>query len=79
MQMALAVNNSLMTLMKMQVFCTEPYRVPMAGKLDCCLFDKTGTLTTDELVAVGVLESKSMKDNGAADEDRAHCNDQGCF
>lgn len=27
MQMALAVNNSLMTLMKMQVFCTEPYRV----------------------------------------------------
>jgi cation-transporting ATPase 13A1 len=54
MQMALAVNNSLMTLMKMQVFCTEPFRVPMAGKVDCCLFDKTGTLTTDELVAVGV-------------------------
>jgi len=55
MQMALAVNSSLMTLMKMQVFCTEPYRVPIAGKLDSCLFDKTGTLTTDELVAVGVL------------------------
>lgn len=54
MQMALAVNNSLMTLMKMHVFCTEPYRVPTAGKLDACLFDKTGTLTTDELVAVGV-------------------------
>lgn len=57
MQMAMAVNNSLMTLMKMQVFCTEPYRVPMAGKLDCCLFDKTGTLTTDELVAVGVYRN----------------------
>jgi len=56
MQMALAVNNSLMTLMKMQVFCTEPYRVPIAGKLDICLFDKTGTLTTDELVAVGVCK-----------------------
>ena len=55
MQMALAVNNSLMTLMKLHVFCTEPYRVPVAGKLDQCLFDKTGTLTTDELVAVGVL------------------------
>jgi len=55
MQMALAVNNSLMTLMKLHVFCTEPYRVPMAGKLDQCLFDKTGTLTTDELVAVGVV------------------------
>ena len=55
MQMALAVNNSLMTLMKLQIFCTEPYRVPIAGKLDSCLFDKTGTLTTDELVPVGVL------------------------
>lgn len=61
MQMALAVNNSLMTLMKMQIFCTEPYRVPMAGKLDCCLFDKTGTLTTDELVAVGVFQAKALK------------------
>ena len=61
MQMALAVNNSLMTLMKMQIFCTEPFRVPMAGKLDACLFDKTGTLTTDELVAVGVCELSKLK------------------
>ena len=60
MQMALAVNNSLMTLMKMQIFCTEPFRVPMAGKLDACLFDKTGTLTTDELVAVGVVEPSKL-------------------
>eukprot|EP00581_Thalassiosira_minuscula_P008067 CAMPEP_0183703840 /NCGR_PEP_ID=MMETSP0737-20130205/1419_1 /TAXON_ID=385413 /ORGANISM="Thalassiosira miniscula, Strain CCMP1093" /LENGTH=1670 /DNA_ID=CAMNT_0025930637 /DNA_START=59 /DNA_END=5071 /DNA_ORIENTATION=- len=60
MQMALAVNNSLMTLMKLQIFCTEPYRVPMAGKLDACLFDKTGTLTTDELVPVGVMGDKTV-------------------
>eukprot|EP00804_Cyclotella_cryptica_P030113 CCRYP_009538-RA/>CCRYP_009538-RA protein AED:0.03 eAED:0.03 QI:136/1/1/1/1/1/6/155/1657 len=60
MQMALAVNNSLMTLMKLQIFCTEPYRVPIAGKLDACLFDKTGTLTTDELVPVGVFGVKSL-------------------
>ena len=53
MQTALAVNSSIMTLMKMQIFCTEPFRVPIAGKVDTCIFDKTGTLTTDELVAVG--------------------------
>ena len=64
MQMALAVNNSLMTLMKMQVFCTEPYRVPIAGKLDACLFDKTGTLTTDELVAVGVCKASLAEKKG---------------
>ena len=60
MQMALAVNNSLMTLMRLQIFCTEPFRVPIAGKLDACLFDKTGTLTTDELVPVGVMGIKTL-------------------
>jgi len=55
MQLALAVNASLMHLMKLQVFCTEPFRVPMSGRLDCCFFDKTGTLTTDQLQAVGVV------------------------
>ncbi len=70
MQMALAVNNSLMTLMKLHIFCTEPYRVPIAGKLDACLFDKTGTLTTDELVAVGVcLPDKLKIAKGKEDED----------
>jgi cation-transporting ATPase 13A1 len=61
MQMAMAVNNSLMTLMKLHIFCTEPYRVPIAGKLNSCLFDKTGTLTTDELVAVGVCEPAKLQ------------------
>jgi len=55
MQMALAVNSSLLTLLKAHVFCTEPYRIPLAGKTDTCLFDKTGTITTDELVASGVV------------------------
>merc|ERR1712238_468687 len=69
MQMALAVNNSLMTLMKLHIFCTEPYRVPIAGKLDACLFDKTGTLTTDELVAVGVYQPIKLKIPKGKEED----------
>jgi len=67
MQMALAVNQSLMTLMKMQIFCTEPFRVPVAGRVGCCLFDKTGTLTTDELVAVGVCSGASKKNTKHVD------------
>ena len=55
MQTALAVNTALMALVKAQIFCTEPFRVPYAGRLTHCLFDKTGTLTTDKLVPVSVI------------------------
>lgn len=54
MELTLAVNNSLRALMGCKVFCTEPFRVPFAGKLDVCCFDKTGTLTTDEMLFTGV-------------------------
>jgi cation-transporting ATPase 13A1 len=63
MQTAMAVNTALLALMKSGVYCTEPFRVPMAGKIDSCLFDKTGTITSDKLVAVGVVDASDLSKN----------------
>jgi cation-transporting ATPase 13A1 len=58
-QMSLAVNTALMALHKIGIFCTEPFRVPMAGSVTHCFFDKTGTLTSDKLECHGL----STRDN----------------
>ncbi|KAG2119211.1 hypothetical protein DEU56DRAFT_837395 [Suillus clintonianus] len=64
MELSLAVNASLVALSKFAIFCTEPFRIPSAGRVDICCFDKTGTITAENLVLEGVAgidESDKLK------------------
>ncbi|CAI5733864.1 unnamed protein product [Hyaloperonospora brassicae] len=70
MQTAMAVNSALLNLVKLSIFCTEPFRISLAGKVDICLFDKTGTLTTDQLTAVGVVCEDATTPSSAVSKEK---------
>ena len=50
MEMSTIIQTITRNLYSKGIYCLEPYRIQLAGKLNICCFDKTGTLTESKLV-----------------------------
>ncbi len=68
MELSLAVTNSVADLIRRRIFCTESFRIPLAGQVNMCCFDKTGTLTSDDMRLKGLRLISDCDKDGEKNE-----------